>query len=240
MKVKEAITLFQYYQRSSHKERTTASYLHLLKKFESLYGERPFDSIEPDEIYHFLETLTQDHAKSSRRLRYAQLKAFYNFIITRCSLDMKNPRNAPLLSKTFRMPKAVSRKILDKEVVDEMIYNTQSLRDRLMLELQARCGLKDWRVFKDQSLGHLREENNSKRTQVRQRDEVAFMPEPVAKRLNDYIKDQGLQSNDRLFPICYSTARYLIKRLSSNLHIRLTPHDLRRYSATYASRNGVP
>jgi integrase len=70
--------------------------------------------------------------------------------------------------------------------------------------------------------------------------EVAFMPEPVAKRVNDYIKDQGLQSNDRLFPICYSTARYLIKRLGSNLHIRLTPHDLRRYSATYASRNGVP
>jgi hypothetical protein len=71
MKVKEAITLFQYYQRSSFK-----------KENHSLYGERPFDSVEADEIYHFLETLTQDHAKSSRRLRYAQLKAFYNFIIT--------------------------------------------------------------------------------------------------------------------------------------------------------------
>jgi hypothetical protein len=40
MKVKEAIILFQYYQRSKHKKRTTASYLHLLKKFESLYGDR--------------------------------------------------------------------------------------------------------------------------------------------------------------------------------------------------------
>ena len=99
MKVKEAITLFQYYQRSSYKKRTIASYLYLLRKFENLYGERPFDSIEPDEIYHFLETLTQDHAKSSRRLRYAQLKAFYNFIITRCNLDMKNPCNVPLLSR---------------------------------------------------------------------------------------------------------------------------------------------
>ena len=88
MKVKEAITLFQYYQRSNHKKRTTASYLHLLKKFESLYGELPFNSMEADEIYHFLETLTQSLAKSSRRLRYAQLKAFYNFIITRCNLDI--------------------------------------------------------------------------------------------------------------------------------------------------------
>ena len=86
MKVKEAITLFQYYRHSSHKKRTTASYLHLLKKFESLYGERPFDSMEADKIY-LLGTLTEGLAKSSRRLRYAQLKAFYNFIITRCSLN---------------------------------------------------------------------------------------------------------------------------------------------------------
>jgi integrase len=95
---------------------------YLLKKFESLYGERPFDSMEADEIYHFLETLTQDHAKSSRRLRYAQLKAFYNFIITRCSLDMKNPCNAPLLSKAFKTPKPVARRILDREEVEELIY----------------------------------------------------------------------------------------------------------------------
>jgi len=110
MKVKEAITLFQYYQRSSHKKRTTASYLHLFRKFENLLGERPFDSMEADEIYHFLETLTEGLAKSSRRLRVAQLKAFYNFIITRCSLDMKNFCNAPLLSKTFRMPKLLQER----------------------------------------------------------------------------------------------------------------------------------
>jgi integrase len=151
---------------------------------------------------------------------------------------MKNPCNAPLLSKTFRMPKAVSRKILDKEVVDEMIYNTQNPRDRLMLELHARCGLRIGESLKikvsdiSERKIFLREPKSGKEV------EVAIMPEPVAKRLND--QDQGLQSNDRLFPICYSTARYLIKRLGSNLHIRLTPHDLRRYSATYASRSGVP
>jgi site-specific recombinase XerD len=111
MKVKEAITLFQYYQRSNHKERTTASYLHLLKRSESLYGERPFDSVGADEIYHFLETSTEGLAKSTRRLRYAQLKAFYNFVIARCILDMKNPCNTPLLFNAFRMPKPVSRKI---------------------------------------------------------------------------------------------------------------------------------
>jgi integrase/recombinase XerD len=55
---------------------------------------------------------------------------------------MRNPCNALLVSKAFKGAKPVSRKIPEKELVDELIYNTQSLRDRLLLELQARCGLR--------------------------------------------------------------------------------------------------
>jgi integrase len=40
------------------------------------------------------------------------------------------------------------RKILDKETVDEMIFNARSIRDRLILELQARCGLRIGEVLK--------------------------------------------------------------------------------------------
>jgi integrase len=70
--------------------------------------------------------------------------------------------------------------------------------------------------------------------------EVAFMPEQVAKRLVEYINKENLSSEDRIFPICYSTARSLIRRSGEKLNIKITPHDLRRHSATYASRNGVP
>jgi len=55
---------------------------------------------------------------------------------------MKNPCDTSLLSKTFGMPRQVPRTILDKETVDEMIYNTKSPRKRLNLELQAPCGLR--------------------------------------------------------------------------------------------------
>ena len=70
--------------------------------------------------------------------------------------------------------------------------------------------------------------------------ELAFMPEQVAKRLDDYIKSKGLTDEDHVFPISYSTARSLIRKHGAKLHISLSPHDLRQYSATYASRNGVP
>ena len=49
-----------------------------------------------------------------------------------------------------------------------------------------------------------------------------------------------LEVEDRIFPISYSTARMFIRKLGKKLNLTISPHDLRRYSATYASRNGVP
>lgn len=119
MKIKEVITLFQYHQQSNLKQRTRDSYRFFLKALEATYGDRSFDSLGPDEICQFLEGLTVNRAKATRRLRYAQMKAFYNFIIEKCAITMKNPCNVPLLTKVFRPPKQAPRKILDKEIVDE-------------------------------------------------------------------------------------------------------------------------
>jgi len=240
MITKEAITLFKYYLQSNHKQRTVESYRLLLERFEAIYAQKDLETIAPDEIFHFLENQTGNMAKSTRRLRYAQLKAFYNFIIDRCSLNMRNPCSTSLLSKSFRAPKQQPHKILDRETVDEMIYNTKRQRDRLILELQARCGLRIGELLKikasdvsDRTIT-LREPKSGKET------ERAYMPENVSRKLAEYVKEKAISSEDRIFPICYSTARSLINRLGTKLNVRVTPHDLRRYSATYASRNGVP
>ena len=140
MITKEAITLFKYYLQSNHKKKTIESYNSPSDKFGTIYTQKQLEDISPDEIFQFLENVTQNLSKSTRRLRYAQIKAFYNFIIDRRSLNMRNPCNTPLLSKAFKAPKNSPRKILDREIVEEMIYNTKRHRDRLILELQARCG----------------------------------------------------------------------------------------------------
>jgi integrase/recombinase XerD len=240
MTMKEAITLFKYYLQSNHKTRTIESYTLLLDRFSAIHAEKLLEDISPDEIFHFLEDQTRNLAKSTRRLRYAQLKAFYNFIIDRCSLNMRNPCNASLLSKSFRAPKQVPHKILERETVDEMIYNTTGQRDRLILELQARCGLRIGELLKirvsdvsDRTIT-LREPKSGKET------ERAYMPENVSRKLAEYIKEKSLEGETRIFPICYSTARSLVRGLGAKLNVHVSPHDLRRYSATYASRNGVP
>jgi len=240
MKLKEAITLFGYHQHSNLKARTVRSYQSLLQRFEGQFGERSFDSIGSDEVFQFLERVTGNHSKSTRRLRYAQLKAFFNFLIEKCNLDTKNPCNAPLLSKAFKTPKQVVRRILDREIVEELVYNTKTLRDRLMVELQARCGLRIGESLKIKASDVLDRKLILKEPKSGKESEVAFMPEQIAKRLHEYIKQENLFPEDRVFPICYSTARTLIKRLGERMNVVLTPHDLRRYSATYASRNGVP
>lgn len=240
MTTKEALTLFKYYLQSNHKQRTIVSYGFLLERFEVTYAHRNLETIVPDEIFQFLENLTKDMAKSTRRLRYAQLKAFYNFIIDRSSLNMLNPCNTSLLSKSFKAQKQQPHKILERETVDEMIYNTKKMRDRLILELQARCGLRIGELLKikaadlsDRTIT-LREPKSGKET------ERAYMPENVAKKLAEYVKKKAIIGEDRIFPICYWTARSLVKGLGTKLNVKVAPHDLRRYSATYASRNRVP
>jgi integrase/recombinase XerD len=75
-------------------------------------------------------------------------KAFFNYVIEVAGLNAKNPCTAAVLAKGYRTVPHRPRKILDKETVDEMIFNAGSVRDRLILELQARCGLRIGEVLK--------------------------------------------------------------------------------------------
>ncbi len=240
MTTKETINVFKERQYSVLKQKTKSSYDYLLKQFEDLFADRVFESISSEEIYQFLEIITDNSAKSTRRLRYAQIKAFFNIIIEEFSLQIMNPCNAPTLTKSFRCQNHKSRQILDKETVDEMIFNSNNARDRLMLELQARCGLRIGEV-----LGLRVTDISDRKIIIRQPksgggEEIAFMPEQIAKRLNDFIREENLSPDDKIFPICYSTARSLLKKLGKKVEVQVSPHDLRRHSATYASRNGVP
>ncbi len=153
---------------------------------------------------------------------------------------MRNPCSAPLLSKAFKTPRQVARRILDREVVEELIYKTKNLRDRLIVELQARCGLRIGELLKIRVSDVLDRKLILRGPKSGKESEVAFMPEQIARRVNDYIQQKSLSPEDPIFPICYSTARALIKKLAGGMNVVLTPHDLRRYSATHASRNGVP
>jgi integrase/recombinase XerD len=241
MTLREAKLVFRDHQKNSVRAKTRESYGHLFRNLEGLLGDVALDEVLSQDLHEFLLLLTEGRAKSTARLRYAQLKAFFNFIIERTHTPVTNPCGDTLLSKTFRAPRMKQRETIGREVVDEIIYRCQKARDRLILELQACCGLRIGEVL------NLRASDVSGRRLTTLRrpksgrdDESAFMPETLAGRLRAYCEGRSLLPDDRLFPICYSTARFFIKRLGENMNVKIRPHDLRRHSATYASRNGVP
>jgi len=240
MVIQEAIELFKEHQRGTVKKSTLKSYGKFLDHFRERYSAYEVVSVSADQIGRFLEENTENLSRATRHLRYAQLKAFFNYVIEVTGLNTKNPCTAAVLAKAYKNVLHRPRKIFDKETVDEMIFNASSLRDRLILELQARCGLRIGEVL------NLRVADLAGRKILIQepksgRDaEVAFMPEHIAARLTDYVASKHLSPTDRVFPLCYTTVRNLVIGLGKKLNIKISPHDLRRHSATYASRNGVP
>jgi len=100
--------------------------------------------------------------------------------------------------------------ILSRESVDEIIYRSKKIRDRLILELQARCGMRIGEVL------NLRASDiTDRKLIIRQlksgKDiEVAFMTESIAKRLSEYVRGCQHDPESRIFPICYSSALSLI------------------------------
>ncbi len=111
---------------------------------------------------------------------------------------------------------------------------------RLILELQARCGLRIGEVLKLKASDVMDRKLLIREPKSGKEAETAFMPEKIAKRMAEYITANDLGLDDRLFPVCYSTVRSLIKKLGDKFHVKMSPHDFRHHSATYASRNGVP
>ena len=240
MKALIALKIFRDYQKANLKPSTASGYKYLLDNFEALFGEKNVKSINSEDSYHFLEIITENSSKSTKRHRYSQLKAFFNFVISNYLPDLKNPLDSPFMRKMFPQPKPKQREVISKALIDEVIFNSQSLRNRLILELQCRCGARVGEVLNIRG----RDINGRKiivhNPKSGKEKETIFMPEQVADRLKAYIQEKGFREQDRVFNISYATARKIVNKLGEKVGIKLNPHDLRRHSAAFASRNGVP
>lgn len=145
-----------------------------------------------------------------------------------------------MLRKMFRARPIVSWEIIEKDVIDEIIFTTVKLRNRLILELMARGGMRVGEVLKLRPRDvHDRKLTLKDPKSGKEREHV-FIPLKVADRLKEYIREKEIQPHQRIFPISYEAARTMVKKAGNKVGIRVRPHDLRRHAATYASRSGVP
>ena len=187
-----------------------------------------------------MNTISVGTKSSTKRLRFSLLKAFFNYIQDSLDPNCKNPCNSQALRKLFRASKPAQIKILEKDVVDEIIFRTPKPRNRLLLELMARSGMRVGEVLKltpnDVDGRKLTIQNPKSGTET----EVAFLPQKVADRLRGYIQEKNIQPRDQIFQISYAAARLIVKNAGDLVGVHVRPHDLRRHAATYASRSGTP
>ena len=240
MKVLEAKRCFFDYHSVNSKPNTIRNYELLLPKFCDQFGHRDLESITSEEVLTFLTRFTEGTKQSTRRLRYSLLLAFFNFIRNSTDPQLQNPCDTPVLKKLFKNPKPNHWKILEKDVVDEIIFRTVNLRDRLILELMARGAMRVGEVLK------LKPEHIEDRKLVLfdpksgREAEVVFIPQKVADRLKEYVRTKGIEPGQHIFPITYPAARAVVKKAGKLVGSNISPHDFRRHAATYTSRSRTP
>ena len=225
---------------ASLKKNTIKTYQSILSELTAQFGERDLNSLTPEEILSFLTQINQNTKQTTKRTGYSQLTSFFNFMTQNLDHDFRSPCDTPMLKKFYRSPGLTRWTILGKEIVDEVIFRTIKPRNRLMLELMARGGMRISEVLQltpsdieDRKLT-LRGPKSGKER------EIVFILQKVANRLKEYINAKGIGPDQRIFRISYTAAGRVVNKAGKVVGIHLRPHDLKRHAATYASRSGVP
>ncbi|EFI35474.1 integrase family protein [Desulfonatronospira thiodismutans ASO3-1] len=240
MSTSKAVEAFMGYQRINSGEKTIKNYKILLHKFDGHLGEKEISQVTSEDIFNFLVQNTEGQKQSTKRLKFTLIKAFFNFITANVDEKLPNPCHTQVLRKSFRDPTGRQWNILEKDVVDEIIFRTDNPRNRLMLELMARGGMRIGEVLKLRADDLDDRKLFIDRPKSGRQSEVVFIPKKVAERLREYIRSNGISPAERIFPIGYTGARAIVKKSGQAVGINLCPHDLRRHAATYASRAGAP
>ncbi len=240
MQISQAVNCWLEYHRSHSKKNTIRSYEFIGTRLCEYFGGREVDSITTDEVLTFLNTINESTKPYTRKGRYSYLTSFFNFLKNNVDQEFHNPCDSPMLRKIFRSHQKTHWNVVEKELVDEIIFRTNKSRNRLVLELMARGGMRVSEV-----LNLMPQDVNDRKLMLREPKsgkeyEVVYIPQKIADRLKEYIQQKAIKPDERIFPITYGAARIVVLKAGQLVGINLRPHDLRRHAATYASRSGVP
>ncbi len=240
MNVSKAIKIWLDYHRTNSKENNVRAYEWTIGKFCGEFGDADLVDLSVDDILSFLNQITEGRKPQTKRVRFSHLTAFFYFIKNNIDPDSNNPSNSPMLRKLFRQKTTVHWDMIEKETVDEIIFRTTKIRNRLILELMARGGMRIGEVLKLTPADIQDRKLVLKDPKSGKEQEIIFIPQKVANRLKTFIRENKIEDNERIFPICYEASRTMVKKAGELAGIYLRPHDLRRHAATFASRSNVP
>jgi integrase/recombinase XerD len=137
-----------------------------------------------------MNQLTEGRKPQTKRARFTSLLAFFNFAKNNLDPDLVNPCDSPMLRKLFRTKVKTQFDILEKETVDEIIFRTDKMRDRLILELMARGAMRIGEVLKIVPNDIAERKILLREPKSGREHEMIFIPQKVADRLKEYVKSK--------------------------------------------------
>jgi site-specific recombinase XerD len=148
MNVSQASKIWLEYHRAHSKHNTIRAYEFTIAKFNQNFASLNLNEVSTDDILDFMAKFTEGLKPQTKRIRFSHLTAFFNFMRNNFDCDFINPCDSPMLRKLFRPKSNVHWDIIEKDTVDEIIFRTDNVRNRLMLELMARGGMRVSEVLK--------------------------------------------------------------------------------------------
>jgi integrase len=180
----------------------------MLDKFEQEFGEKEIEQITSQDLFNFLTQDTEGQKQTTKRLKFILIKALFNFVSTNIDKSLPNPCNAQVLRKSFRDQVGSQWSILEKDVVDEIIFRTENPRNRLMLELMARGGMRVGEVLKLRA-GDVDDRKLSINSPKSGRQsEVVFVPKKVTERLKEALRRSEWISSYSMWPRLHSEVAF--------------------------------
>jgi len=125
--------------------------------------------------------------QNTKRLRFTLLAAFFKNSI---DPNFQNPCDNAALRRLFRAKKNIQFKILEKDIVDEIIFRTQNQRNRIMLELMARCCMRIGEVLNLTPMDIEDRKVIIQSPKSGSASEAVFLPQKVIDRMKNYIRDK--------------------------------------------------
>jgi integrase/recombinase XerD len=146
-----------------------------------------------------LSKITEGGRQQTKQGRYSHLKAFFNFIKTNLDPTIQNSCDAPVLRKLYRPGKPIQWDVVEKETMDEIIIRTTKVRNRLILELMARGGMRVGEVLKLTPKDVNEQKLTIQNPKSGKDAEVVFIPRKEVDRLRAYMKDKAVEPEHRGF-----------------------------------------
>lgn len=242
MQVEQAVRMYLSYLKDNTRPNTVRSFSFTLNNFSGFFPGKSLGNISESEIIDFISNIAGNCSPSTKNSRVSVIRAFYNFIIEIADAAFPNPCLRPMIRKLFKNPRHQSPKLLDKDLIDEIIFRTTNERNRLVLELMGRAGMRIGEVLNIRNNDINFDNSTILVTQPKsgRQGEKVYITKKLAAKLQSYVIRKEILSNDLLFTISYSTAYRMVRNSGRMVKSFLRPHDLRRHAATQASRRGMP